>query len=88
MLSLSIKISDLAIYDIIYISKLVFSDWFVLCISVCGFIETLGQPNITRVDKYMYVDSNFGNILRIECQDNHASYKAIGNYTDKSSWKC
>lgn len=43
MLSLSIKISDLAIYDIIYISKLVF--WFVLCISVCGFIETLGQPN-------------------------------------------
>lgn len=45
MLSLSIKISDLAIYDIIYISKLVFSDWFVLCISVCGFIETLRQPN-------------------------------------------
>lgn len=43
MLSLSIKISDLAIYDIIYISKLVF--WFVLCIPVCGFIETLGQPN-------------------------------------------
>lgn len=45
MLSLSIKISNLAIYDIIYISKLVFSDWFVLCIPVCGFIETLGQPN-------------------------------------------
>lgn len=55
---------------------------------MCGFIETLGQPNITGVDKYLYVDSNFGNILRIECQDNHASYKAIGNYTDKSSWKC
>lgn len=36
----------------------------------------------------MYVDSNFGNILRIECQDNHASYKAIGNYYGKSSWKC
>lgn len=85
MLSLSIKISDLAIYDIIYIyQKLAL--WFVLCIPVCGFIETLGQPNITGVDKYMY--SNFGNILRIECQDNHASYKAIGNYTGKSSWKC
>lgn len=84
MLSLSIKISDLAIYYIIYISKLAL--WFVLCIPVCGFIETLGQPNITGVDKYMY--SNFGNILRIECHDNHASYKAIGNYTDKSSWKC
>lgn len=51
MLSLSIKISDLAIYYIIYILKaciLVF-----LCIPVCGFIETLGQPNITGVDKYM-----------------------------------
>lgn len=47
MLSLSIKISDLAIYDIIYISKLVF--WFVLCIPVCGFIETLGQPNTLDV---------------------------------------
>lgn len=83
MLSLSIKISDLAIYDIIYISKLVFSDWFVLCI-----YRNSRTTQYTGVDKYMYVDSNFGNILRIECQDNHASYKAIGNYTDKSSWKC
>lgn len=32
--------------------------------------------------------SNFGNILRIECKDNHTSYKAIGNYYGKSSWKC
>lgn len=80
MLSLSIKISDLAIYYIIYISK--------ACTLVCFVYscETLGQPNITGVDKYMY--SNFGNILRIECKDNHTSYKAIGNYTGKSSWKC
>lgn len=43
MLRLSIKIRDLAIYYIIYILKACF--WFVLCIPVCGFIETLGQPN-------------------------------------------
>lgn len=84
MLSLSIKISNLAIYYIIYISK--------ACILVCFVYSCVWvyrnsrTTQYTGVDKYMY--SNFGNILRIECQDNHTSYKAIGNYTGKSSWKC
>lgn len=86
MLSLSIKISDLAIYYIIYILK--------ACILVCFVYSCVWvyrnsrTTQYTGVDKYLYVDFNFGNILRIECQDNHTSYKAIGNYTDKSSWKC
>lgn len=79
MLSLSIKISDLAIYYIIYISK--------ACILVCFVYSCVWvyrnsrTTQYTGVDKYMY--SNFGNILRIECKD-----KAIGNYYGKSSWKC
>lgn len=84
MLSLSIKISDLAIYDIIYILK--------ACILVCFVYSCVWvyrnsrTTQYTGLDKYMY--SNFGNILRIECKDNHTSYKAIGNYYGKSSWKC
>lgn len=82
MLSLSIKISDLAIYYIIYISK--------ACILVCFVYSCVWVYRNSRTTQHhcLYVDSNFGNILRIECQDNHASYKAIGNYTGKSSWKC
>lgn len=80
MLRLSIKISDLAIYYIIYILK--------ACTLVCFVYSCVWVYRNSRTTQYTGMYSNFGNILRIECQDNHASYKAIGNYYGKSSWKC
>lgn len=79
MLSLSIKIRDLAIYYIIYISK--------ACTLVCFVYSCVWVYRNSRTTQYTLY-SNFGNILRIECKDNHTSYKAIGNYYGKSSWKC